>query len=224
VIIRQVQLQTDQPGALRAFYADSLGMPLVSASHQTVSLQAGTTRLIFSQGAPAIYHFAFNIPQNQFDQARQWLAQRAALLTWDGVDYVHWHAWNAHAVYCLDPAGSVIELIARHNLPNDSHAPFSGSSLLNISEIGLAAPDVPALSAYLQKEAGLPVWDAGDSASFTALGDDHGLLIIVQRGRPWFPTDDHTADYHPVSLALAGTHSRTIRMTDLPYQIDVQTG
>ena len=62
--------------------------------------------------------------------------------------------------------------------------------------------DVPATVAYLENEVGLPLWD-GDRRGFTALGDDHGLAIVVPAGRPCFPPTRPAAAL-PLSLTIAG--------------------
>ncbi len=219
--IGALQLVTHKLPEQRAFYKDVLGLELVATASDAISLQAGATRLTFTQGEPACYHFAFNIPHNQFEEAKAWLAQRAELLLWDGADQVHWKAWNAHAVYCFDPAGNIIELIARHNIAVTASEPFEGASILGISEIGLAVNDVAAFSAALQSQAGLPVWDAGDGEAFTALGDEHGLFIVVRKGRAWFPTSDRYAELCPVEVTMSGETNKTIQLADLPYQFNI---
>lgn len=220
--IHDITLQTDKLAEQRAFYVDVLGLPLLAEGDDSIALQAGATRLNFVQGAPACYHFAFNIPRNQFDEAKSWLEQRTALAVWDGQDEIHWKAWNAHAVYFYDPAGNIVEFIARHNLPNDSDVPFSGARLCEVSEIGLAAADVSQLARTLQEEAGIPVWDAGDGEVFTALGDDHGLFIIVRHGRPWFAGNGRVADFYPLRLVMQGSKAKTVPLNDLPYQIKLE--
>lgn len=82
------------------------------------------------------YHFAINVPQNQFEDAVTWLSDRVELLsdTETGDSEIFFEDWNAHAVYCLDPAGNLLELIARHDLSNDSDRPFGSENFLEVSE------------------------------------------------------------------------------------------
>ena len=47
---------------------------------------------------------------------------------------------TAHSIYDADK--NIVELIARHNQPTASQSPFSGKSLVSISEIGLVTQDV----------------------------------------------------------------------------------
>jgi catechol-2,3-dioxygenase len=169
---------------------------------------------------PGSLHFAFNVPENRLADARMWLAQRAELVPGpNGEEELDFSAWNAHAVYCSDPVGNVVELIARHSLPNESHDPFGPRSLLEVSEVGVPVDDVPAAVAFVEHELAIPLWD-GDRRGFTALGDDRGLFIVVPRGRAWFPTD-RPASTPPRRMAIAGTPASYER-TPLGAEVSVR--
>jgi hypothetical protein len=79
--------------------------------------------------------------------------------------------------------------------------PFGPWSLLGASEIGLPAPRVDEAVDALHA-LGLPGY-SGNRRSFAALGDVHGLAIVVPAGRPWAPTADAHGHVHPVELTLA---------------------
>ncbi|HEU4322338.1 MAG TPA: VOC family protein [Roseiflexaceae bacterium] len=189
----------------RAFYVEALGLPVLDAPESMLCVGVGSGRLVFRQGPGAReggYHYAFTIPENQIQAARAWLAERAALLAdAAGNEVFFFEGWDAHAIYCLDPDGNIIELIARHTLANPSDAPFDPSQILGISEIGVVATDVPALAAALQTQTGTGVYGVG-GPTFTALGDHHGLLILVPPGRTWFPTRDHLATPLPLRVTV----------------------
>jgi catechol-2,3-dioxygenase len=186
--ITELRLKTADLSGQRAFYADTLHLPLVAETADLLTIGAGHTRLIFerSDTAPR-YHFAFNVPENQLEAARQWLKERVSLISLNGKDVFDFASWKAHSVYFYDAAGNVLECIARHRLPNASDRPFDAANLLNISEIGIAAADVRATVGKLMDDLGLPVFDGAGSDSFTALGDDSGLFIVVKQGRVWYP-------------------------------------
>jgi catechol-2,3-dioxygenase len=222
VEILELRLNTYRLDDMQAFYVNMLDLPLVQRDADHLIVQAGRTRLVFAGAqSECSYHFAFNIPENQFAEAKTWLSQRTSLLKFQGNDEIHWTAWNAHALYFYDPAGNVLELIARHSLPNGSQSPFSGRSLCEVSEIGLAVENVEQAVATLQAQLGLGVWDAGDGQTFTALGDELGLLILVKRGRAWFPTTDRAADFCPVALTARGRTTGDYQLEGTPYQFRV---
>lgn len=221
--ITELRLKTHCINDLHDFYAGTLGFEVLSHDDNTLVLNAGRTRLVFEQDDTEqwVYHFAFNIPHNQFDEAKNWLAQRTSLMTFDGKDEIAWTAWDAKAVYFGDPAGNIGEFIARYKLPNASETPFSARSITGVSEIGLGVDDVSGRCDDLQAAAGLGVWDAGDGEIFRALGDAYGLFIVVKLERNWFPTHDRPAKRAPVALTMMGDRNATYEMPGLPYTITV---
>ncbi len=129
----------------------------------------------------------------KFEEAFQWLQGRVQLLWLDDyksyiADFVNWHARSA---YFLDPAGNILELIARFDLNDEASEIFSSMQFRNISEIGLVFPDegfgknVDELLnnyklQYFSKQPPL--------LHFRAIGDDEGLFIVVPENRNWFST------------------------------------
>ena len=116
------------------------------------------------------YHFAFNIPENKIVQALEWQKARTPLLAIpernraagfppEVVDYRH---WNAHSVFFLDPAGNVVEYIARHDLKNGDSDAFSWADILYASEIGLVVDDVAATADALKEMAAVAPYKGGE--------------------------------------------------------------
>lgn len=201
--IKSLQLFTaDITSALRDFYVEVLGLKMIQATADKLTLQAGMTQLEFQRRAEeAYYHFAFNIPENQFAEGKAWLQARVSLISDSaGADEFSFRAWNAHSVYFRDPANNILELIARHDLPNASDQPFSGESLLSISEIGLAFEDVRATAANMHETFGLDYFRGKGGDDFQAMGDDNGLFILVKPGRIWFPESGVPAYPYPMTV------------------------
>ncbi|MCX6365299.1 MAG: hypothetical protein NTX57_01125 [Armatimonadetes bacterium] len=196
---RTLQMGTADLERARLFWTQIMGLEELSSGSDFVVLAAGETRWTLTQTdpPPAIAHFAFNIPENLFDEAVVWLQERVPLLaSADGHETLFDFAnWNAHAIYFTDPDGNIAELIARHTLPSSRRDSFE---ILGISEIGLVTDDVPGTVAQL----GLPAYRQG-SPQFQPVGDEEGLLILVQRDRPWYPDNRHTAQPIPFSVTLA---------------------
>ena len=185
------------PDAARAvdFFESALGLP---ADDGVVRL--GGSRLRFTAGVPsAPYHLAINIPQNQVRAAKDWLERRASMLSDEIFDFAF---WNAEAVYFEDPDGNVLELIARHGLQNDRVGSFGPEMLLGLSEVGLPVAETQLAIEILERTFGLAVF-SGDRDQFTALGDDHGLFIVVRPGRLWLPTE-RACDENHVHVTIEG--------------------
>jgi catechol-2,3-dioxygenase len=225
--ITELRLKTADLSGQRAFYADTLHLPLVEESADTLTIGVGHTRLIFERSeAASRYHLAFNIPENQLEAARLWLKERVSLISLNGKDVFDFASWQAHSAYFYDAAGNVLECIARHRLPNASDRPFDAANLLNISEIGIATADVRATAGKLTGDLGLPVFDGAGSDSFTALGDDNGLFIVVKRGRVWYPESGVPADFAAlmVSGTLDGGRQFTLQTDGPDFQIALNSG
>ena len=192
---------------LRTFYATVLDLAVSEHSSSRIIFQAGATRLIFEKAAdnhPRIYHFAFNIPENQLESAKAWVLERIPLLkSADGADTFHSAGWNSDGIYFCDPVGNILEFIARHSLENAQSGEFSSQSILSISEIGLATDHVQALVSQLCEKLGLAVYDGAGSDTFTAVGDEHGLFIIVRQGRKWYPNLVTPAEFLPVRMDVS---------------------
>lgn len=222
--ISGLQLQTSNLAAQYHFYHDILNMPVLAESPAELTLQAGSTRLTFAQaarGEEPHYHFAFNIPPQQFAAAKTWLAARTPLLAdRNGLDEFAFDTWAARAVYFRDPAGNIVEFIARAELPPDSQEAFSAACLLCVSEIGLTTDDVPAMARMLEARLGIAVYRGSASDTFTALGDAHGLFIIVQRGREWYPDTGTPAGFVPITAVIAPhADATTVMLSGPPYQV-----
>ncbi len=218
-----LELQTTNLPAQLRFYEEVLRLPTV-AEEGTLSIRAGSTQLTFSEaagGKAPVYHLAFNIPENHFDEAKAWIAARTALIiAASGEDSFNFENWNAHACYFRDPAGNILEFIARHGLPNASDAPFDERGILSISEIGIASEDVKGTVDQLQG-IGLPVYDGAGSDTFAAVGDEHGLFIVVKQGRIWFPDTGIPADLVPLRVeAYLGGGARVV-LAGPPYHLEI---
>ncbi len=217
-------LRTPDLAAQRRFYSQALGLPLIQeVEGKEAVFQAGSSRITFLQaeeGWEGKYHFAFNIPPDQFPEAKEWLSRRAPLIRdHNGADEFDFTSWNAHSVYFYDPDGNVVELIARHDLPARSEKPFGGESLLSASEIGLASDDVIGLVGKIQSVLGASLYRCTLSDTFDSVGDENGLLICVKRGRSWFPDTGVPAGLIPVQARLAGADGRWFDVSGPPYEI-----
>lgn len=199
--LKNLTLQTHLDNLLE-FYTGVLELVQVGPN----AVQVGSSTLNFEPAEPGttpFYHFAFNVPQNQLQEAKAWAEVRVPLIP-DAKGEVLFHSetWDAHQFYFYDPAGNILELIARHTLPNASNEPFSSHSLLEISEIGIACPNVPAAVARLQMRTGAPLYHTQTNDSFMPLGDEHGLFIVVRQGRIWFPDTGKAAMIAPFEATL----------------------
>src|SRR5689334_8855012 len=99
-----VHVQTQQFNAQKKFYTQTLGLPLVSETHDEFVIQTGNSQLAWKGGIEegTLYHIAFTIPRNKFPQAKKWIQGKIPLLTQDDHDEFISQSWNSHSLYFLD--------------------------------------------------------------------------------------------------------------------------
>jgi len=133
------------------------------------------------------------------------------------VNYAH---WNAHSVFFFDPAGNVVEYIARHDLKNGMTGDFSSHDILYASEIAFVSDDVPALSAEIKKTIGVSQYRGGDE-QFMALGDEHGLLLVMKRGRiiSFDSPDKKAVSVFRTAATVRGIQAGKVRLADGQFEI-----
>jgi len=191
---------------LKNFYTGLLELPLVAEQKDRLTIRAGETIINFihkNDNTASFYHFAFNIPENKIIKAREWQLKRTALsatpshMTDTGYpeDIRHFRGWNAHSVFFWDPAGNLVEYIARHDLKNDREGEFSSKDLLCASEIAIIVNETEPVADDLKSTFNLQQYKGGDE-NFRAIGDENCLLLVIKKGRVW---EGHT----PVSRTPA---------------------
>jgi catechol-2,3-dioxygenase len=192
VRIREVVLPAADPDAIAAFHGPGYG----------------STRLRFERGPAVCSHFAVNVPPRRFEEAVAWARERVELLEED----VPFPAWRARSAYFYDPAGNIVELIARERAPGDE-------LLLEVSEVGMPVTDVGRAVEFLESELDLPHF-SGDRRGFSAVGDDRGLFIVITVGRPWLFTDRPAADA-PLRVTIEGPEPGRATVPGSSHSIEV---
>jgi catechol-2,3-dioxygenase len=218
--ITRLELKTTDLKEQALFYGETLGLDTRIIDGNEVVIRAGATELVFTQadeGQQCQYHFAFNIPENQFETAKKWLTMRAEILTDEnGNTTIHSDSWNSDSLYFKDATGNILELIARYDLKNANDQ----FEILSISEIGLATEDVLAMTNSLNEKIGLLPYQNEISETFTAVGDADGLFIVVKQGRIWYPNTGVPAQLLPVQAHVQVDKIKMI-VSGFPYQMDL---
>lgn len=151
--ITALQLQCAAPlEEMRRFYHASIGLSVVAEAGNRIAFRAGETLIIFEQTEVAsaeapFYHFAFNVPENKIRAARDWQAARCTLIETPPElrdprypDDVRWFRhWNAHSVFFWDPAGNLVEYIARHDLPTAKRGNLMSRTFSTRAKSGLSS-------------------------------------------------------------------------------------
>lgn len=221
--ITRLELLSADLQVQRDYYADVLELP-VNLMPSVLEVEAGATDLVFKQAwsdFEGAYHFAFNIPENQFHAAKEWISSRVPLLRDnDGQEEFASKSWNSDSVYFLDAAGNVLEFIARHNLKYAVDGDFGSEQILNVSEIGLPSEGVVEFANQLCTKLGLSVFMQEPNENFTPVGDDHGLFILPAKDRIWKPDSGVPARLLPVKVN-GEANGREWEVRGMPYDIIV---
>lgn len=219
--ITRLELPARDLQAQKKYYAEVLTLP-VNLTVGKLEVKAGKTDLVFTQAEAnfdGAYHFAFNIPENQFFAAKEWIASRQPLLrNAAGRDDFASTTWNSHSVYFKDAAGNVLEFIARHALNNAADGDFDERRILNVSEIGLPSEDVISLANGLCQTLGLSAYKQEPDENFTPVGDENGLFILPVKDRIWMPDSGVPAKLLPVKVRV-DVDGKQWEVRGYPYEI-----
>lgn len=205
--IKLLTLQTNKLEMMKEFYTQHLGFSICGENPTGFQIQVGTSILEFTNervaGEP-YYHFAINIPANQFQEAKEWLKGKTTLLLEDGEDEAYFSFWLAHACYFEDPAGNIVELIARSNENPDCESPFSVNTILNISEIGLIVQDATKVGEQLKKfnifeRDNDPITNT--SLNFMQDNNNGVFMLLTSIGRKWLFSEKKSKIF-PMKITL----------------------
>ncbi|GAA3557550.1 VOC family protein [Snuella lapsa] len=191
MLIKEIILFSNNIQRQKEFYRNILDFELVLDSADKISFNFGNSVLSFQyKEGVRPSHLAFNIPSNKIEDALQWLQRRVEILP-DGDNLiVDFKDWNAKAIYFYDADKNIMEFIARKGLGLNGEANFSSTSVLSISEIGIATTNIEAIYNKINSIKTIPVFD-GNFQRFCALGNDMGLFILINKGvKKWYPTQD----------------------------------
>ena len=211
ILVVRLRMGDARKEATRRFYGERLGLPV-----EGTGFRVGHTVLDFTPaGGEPFYHFAFRVPRNRFVAARDWVAERAAVL-----EEARFENWNANACYVEDPAGNIVELIAHGDLPEEGPpGPFAASELLGVCELGVVGPDTKAMAAALDS-LGIHLSDGtlDEPDRLAFMGGRDGVLILSPEGRGWMPTG-RLSEPHAVEAAVAGHRAAEVVLPGTRHRI-----
>jgi catechol 2,3-dioxygenase-like lactoylglutathione lyase family enzyme len=223
--IARLTLASTDPAAQAEFWGRRLGLP-VDEVHAGVEVVLRRSAIRFEpaehDGDPR-YHFAINVPRGTIEQAAAWLRERHEVLEFHGDPDVEEGATIVHTdrgaacLYFLDAGGNVVELIANPFLDDEPEPAFGPDSLLEIAEIGVATADTAAMRAAVEETFGAEVlWGGREGWRLTAIGDDHGVIIVAPEGRGWIPVG-LPARPLPTTIVAEGPRPKEVALPEGPY-------
>lgn len=222
MLISKVKLYSNALAKTKDFYVTLLGFNLLHETEDSFVIQAGESELEFQQSDVndhPFYHFAFDIPANQFKDAKKWVEAKVVLNKEDGEDEVHFENLGAHSLYFEDPSQNIVEFISRQSSPT-VEGTFSAESILNISEMGIPTNDVLSVGNQLL-EFGIPVKDNEPlEEQFNFMGYDDSFVILVCENRTWFFSVQDSV-IHPCVIEI---DKRKVIEVDRQGEIELRVG
>ena len=218
--IQTLHLPVSDVAAVQAYFREVLQLPVDDTG---IRLGWSTLRPYPAGELPVGgVHLAFNVPANRFAAATEWLKARATLQR-DPKGHEHFSfegRWDSESIYFSGPDGLILELIGRRRLPaSDTLGPFHGSEITCISEAGLPAARVGQVQAQALDAFGLQPLSA-PTPHFAPLGDDEGLLIVVDATRRWFPEQKDLPNARGIEVVLGNvTPGARIEDTGLGWTV-----
>lgn len=205
--IKHVTMYASNFDATKQFYLAKLQFPLLSEETDCFTMNVGETAVTFIE-APLnerpFYHFAFDIPSNQFKEAKEWTKEKVTLSQEQGEDEVYFEFINAKSIYFEDPAGNIVEFICRFSDAKLSTIPFNASSLQKVSEMSIVVKDkLKSASAF--HEVSIFERDhneiSAEALTFMGAREDASYLLFVNEGRTWF-FSNKKAEVFPLEVLL----------------------
>lgn len=193
--ISEVEMYVSNYEETVSFYKNTLLFDCLTESAETTKFQIGSSifTLHKEEKHAYYYHIAFNIPPNLFHAAKQWVQEKIPLSTEDGEDEAHFSASKAKSFYFEDPAGNIVEYIARYETtPQAPEHEFNPRHVLEISEIGLPTPNVvkcvEELQSFgIQRRSNTPI--VNNTLTFLGEYEDGVYIIAAPIGRRWIFSD-----------------------------------
>ncbi len=218
---------------MKEYYVNLLEMELVSHTSKALTIMGGQTPITFMKSEDAgdpWYHFAFNIPENKILGAREWQLERTPLVPTphnkihQGYpnDVRHFRHWNAHSVFFWDPAGNLLEYIARHDMDNALPGGFTKDDILYASEIAFVVDDQAAEAKLLNKYLDLAPYPTS-SNFWWSMGDEAGLLLCIPK-RLWGENTPNPKRFgvHPTEATILGDAQEEYLFEGFPYRVNVK--
>ncbi|WP_339254097.1 glyoxalase [Sporosarcina sp. FSL W8-0480] len=202
-MFKSATLYTNNIKALKRFYGNVLELDITDSASEQFTVRIGESNLTFKHtDQPAFYHFAINIPGNQFSMMKYWITDRITLNREEGRDEVYFPSFDADSMYFEDPAGNIVELIGRRK--RDLFGDLTKESFLNISEISMTTPHVVEVGDQLQ-DLGIPLRNGTevnpDELNFLGRGDT--FIVLVPPGRKWYFSKKN-AETFPLEMTWNG--------------------
>jgi len=210
-MFKSVLFYTNKLKPMKRFYGNVLGLDIKESASEQFTVNIGETDVTFQHSeSPAFYHFAINVPGNQFSIMKQWLSDSLPLVRNRGKTEIFYPSLGADSMYIEDPAGNLIEFIGRRN--RDLFGEFTKEAFFDVSEVGITTPYLYEVGEELQ-DIGLPLRQGAevDPDTINYLGRGDAYIVLVPSEWEW-EFSQKKAETHPLEFTF--TDGRHIAMNE----------
>jgi hypothetical protein len=188
------------------FYSKVFDFELELKSDEILTYKIGQSKLIFKKSKikNPIYHFAFEIPQNVFEESIKWISNKVTLIkVKDNSVVAEFEDWNAKSIYFFDNNKNILEFITRFDNEKSNEPKFDKNQIINISEIAFVTQNVSSLAKQILKKYNLDYFTKQIQTDiFSVIGGNDGLFILVAENRNWYPTN-LSAKKYPIKVKIS---------------------
>lgn len=203
MFIDKIIISTHVLSQMKSFYTDVLQFPSQSVD-QGFAVAIGDSILEcheVSDTSEPFYHFAFNIPANQFEAAKTWASERVELTEEDGQTEVYFDLFDVYSFYFVDPAGNIVEFISRQSGAPVIEGTFSSQMVLGMGEINVTTPDLFDTGQRLL-DWGIPTYRQSPiSEGLNFLGAESSFLLLGIPDRKWL-FSYRKATIYPLTIVI----------------------
>ncbi|MEZ5008445.1 MAG: hypothetical protein R2753_09895 [Chitinophagales bacterium] len=193
--ITSIQLLSSNIEQQKKFYSESLGFSLKETKNG-FSIQAGATKLSFELDLNGnnFYHFAFLVADNHFEDCLTYVKNKGISILPDkftSEEITYWDNNSGRSFYFYDADKNIVEFITRPSLNYLSDQPWSINEIIKINEIGTPVNAPLETSTYLLNNFPFSIPQHNIDRfndTFCWYGSFEGTLLVVKKGREWYPT------------------------------------
>lgn len=201
-LFESVLFYTNKLKILKRFYKNVLDLAITESSDDMFTVKVGDSNVTFKHSEQlSFYHFAINIPGNQFSIMKSWMKNRLTLTRKGGVDQFYSQSFNADSMYFEDPAGNIIKLIGRRH--RDLFGKLTSDAFLNISEVSIITSFTQEVGDELQ-DFGIPLFHSAviDPGSTNYLGQGDTYIALEEPTKEQIFSNRQPTEPHPLELIL----------------------
>ena len=191
--IRELSLFSNNIDKQEEFYKNVLGFHCLRKSDNLLEIRTKENKLIFEKtNKKLFYHFAFLIPTRSLESAISFMEEKhITLLQCEGKSIIRWSdTFSGSSFYFYDKDENIVEFVERPILNYQSSSDFSIDSIIKLNEIGLSVLNPKKMAEELMTKYGItPSNKNRINNQFCWTGDYNGVIIVVKKGRNWFPTE-----------------------------------